>query len=356
MTEFREAEALAAAASHIHRQTEESLSAAYELGRDALASGLGILDVFAILEAAYAALVVPVSEAERRTHAAAVGNFFRELLSPFEMSLRGHRDANRELLAANAELKQAYGALEKKQVQLVQAAKMASLGELVAGVAHEINNPLSFVVSHLNTAVSSLSKLDAELAGNLSPPAAEHLSRSLDRIRQCQGGAARISELVLKLRTFSRLDEGEQKTVSIRDSVTSVLSILEHKSRGRIRFELRFGEPDQVECFPSLLNQALMNLIANAIDSISDQGVIEIATFRDGADYVISIADTGHGIPEHLKERVFEPFFTTKPVGEGTGLGLSITHSIVARHRGTLSLAAAPNGGTVATIRFPLDD
>jgi two-component system NtrC family sensor kinase len=160
---------------------------------------------------------------------------------------------------------------------------------------------------------------------------------------------------VLKLRTFSRLDEGERKSVSMRNSVGSVLTILEHRLKGRIEVRTVFGEPDVVDCFPGQLNQAVMNLIANAIDAIHDQGTITITTERIGDEYAISVTDSGHGIPEELRQRVLEPFFTTKPVGKGTGLGLSITDSIARQHTGTLELRPAENGGTVATIRFPLN-
>jgi two-component system NtrC family sensor kinase len=133
-----------------------------------------------------------------------------------------------------------------------------------------------------------------------------------------------------------------------------VLKILEHRYKDRIVVKTHFGHPDLVECFPSLLNQAIMNLVANSIDAIEGSGEISVTTGADGNDYVIVVADTGHGIPEALRARVLEPFFTTKPVGVGTGLGLSITYSIVQTHAGTLDLSPRSGGGTTATIRFPL--
>jgi two-component system, NtrC family, sensor kinase len=160
---------------------------------------------------------------------------------------------------------------------------------------------------------------------------------------------------VLKLRTFSRLDEGERKTVSVRECIESLLTILGHRLRDRIEVRTQYGEPDLVDCYPSLLTQAIMNLVANAIDSIQERGQIVISSAAEGAEYVVSVADTGIGIPVELRERVLDPFFTTKPVGQGTGLGLSITYSIVRKHGGTLELRARPEGGTVATLRFPLE-
>lgn len=343
---------LAALSAHLEQQTEGSLSKAYEIGRRALAADLGILDTLSLYEAAFRGLVLSAPASEQPAVANAIVNFFRELLSPFEMTFRGYRDANSELRRLNAELLAANGELQAKQAQLIQSAKMASLGELVAGIAHEINNPLAFVLSHLKTTNTNLARLEAN--ATLPADTKDLLERARDRITQSEAGAERIRDLVVKLRTFSRLDEGERKVVSMRESMLAVLTILEHRTKGRIDVTTKFGEPDAVECYPSLLNQAVMNLVANAIDAIEGPGTITITTGSDGDAYRITVTDTGHGIPEHLRERVLEPFFTTKPVGKGTGLGLSITYSIVKKHQGELALTARPEGGTVAVIRFPL--
>jgi two-component system, NtrC family, sensor kinase len=254
----------------------------------------------------------------------------------------------------NQELSEAYGELKRTQSQLVQSAKLASLGELVAGVAHEINNPLAFAISHLGTARNSIARL--------TPPAEDsertrHWQKAQARLEEMSGGLERIRELVLKLRTFSRLDEGERKIVSPRECVESVLMILAHRLRHRIEVEVRFSEPEALDCFPSLLNQALMNLIANAIDAIEEHGgdgKLTIAGGGVGDSYVLRVTDTGTGVPEALRERVFDPFFTTKDVGKGTGLGLSITYSIIKKHGGTLELLPAADRGTVAQITLPL--
>jgi two-component system, NtrC family, sensor kinase len=341
--------------AHLREQTEDSLSRAYELGRLALGRGFGILDIVAMYEAAMRELVLPAPANDQERIATAVSNFFRELLSPYEMSFRGYREANGELHRLNQSLTAAYSELQTKQVQLVQSAKMASLGQLVAGVAHEINNPLAFIVSHLRTALGCLKKAEESLGQALTDSARDHWERACNRLEESELGADRIRKLVLKLRTFSRLDEGERKEASMQECVTSVLTILEHRLEHRIRIETHFGYPDIIECFPGLLNQAIMNLVANAIDAIEDEGTITITTGADVDGYVIVVADTGQGIPENLRQRVLEPFFTTKPVGQGTGLGLSITYSIVQRHRGILELTAADGGGTVATLRFPVD-
>ncbi len=259
-----------------------------------------------------------------------------------------------ELERKHAELARAYEDLKATQSRLVQAAKMASLGELVAGVAHEINNPLAFVTSHLNTVERSMVKLEGALDPTAREATSEQRERAKHRLREMAGGLSRIRDLVLKLRTFSRLDEGERKTVNMEDSVNSLLTILGHRLRGRITVVTKFGEPALLDCYPGPLNQAMMNLVSNAIDAIKGPGTITITTGTAENAYLIRIADTGPGIPPELRERVFDPFFTTKPVGEGTGLGLSITYSIVRKHGGTLELSSGDEGGTVADIRLPL--
>ncbi|HWZ93341.1 MAG TPA: ATP-binding protein [Polyangiaceae bacterium] len=263
-------------------------------------------------------------------------------------------DAKSVLERTNSELKTAYGELQATHAQLVQAAKMASLGELVAGVAHEINNPLAFVLSHLDTVRRSLGQVETELAGQMPEGARQNWQRAQDRLREMTPGLERIRDLVVKLRAFSRLDEGERKKVSMRECVESVLTILGHRLRAGITVETHFGEPDEVECYASLLNQAIMNLVANSIDAMGAAGTLRISTGADGDQYQIVVDDTGSGIPPDLRERVIEPFFTTKPVGQGTGLGLSITYSIVQKHGGTLEFRDGAAGGTSVSIRFPL--
>ena len=237
---------------------------------------------------------------------------------------------------------------------------------LVAGVAHEINNPLAFALGHLDTVKRCWTRLDSKLGSAMTSEVRPEWQRAFDRMGELQSGLGRIRDLVLRLRTFSRLDEGEQQMCSMRENVQSVLMLLEHRLRDRITIDTRFGEPDQVFCHASLINQALLNLIANAIDAIAEHGTITITTGVEaaideksaaeghGAEYQISVADTGSGIAENIQERVLEPFFTTKPIGQGVGLGLSISYSIAKKHDGELELRPRPEGGTAAILRFPL--
>lgn len=253
----------------------------------------------------------------------------------------------------NRELGEAYRELKSAQTQLVQSAKMASLGGLVAGIAHEINNPLAFSLSHLETAKKSLDRVEQALVEVTSAAAKEHWERAGARLREMTLGLERIRELVIKLRTFSRIDEGELKRVSITQSIESVLTILQHRMRGRITVERQYDAPEELECYPSLLNQAVMNLVANSIDAIPGTGTVRLSTSVSGGRYRIRVADSGAGIaPEH-RDRLFEPFFTTKDVGAGTGLGLSITYAIVKKHRGDLTAEHPAEGGTAMTIELP---
>ena len=258
------------------------------------------------------------------------------------------------LRVANEQLQAAYRELQAAQAQLVQSAKMASLGELVAGVAHEINNPLAFVMSHVQTVRKSLDQFRQELHAAVPGDAEHSFQRARTRLAETELGLGRIRDLVLKLRTFSRLDEGERKSVNMAECVESVLTILEHRTRERIAVVAEIAPPQEVECYPALLNQVLLNVVANSIDAIEGEGRITIAAGGQGTDYVITVTDTGTGIPAHARERVLEPFFTTKPVGHGTGLGLSIAYSIMKKHQGSIELCDAAGGGTVATLRIPI--
>ncbi len=254
----------------------------------------------------------------------------------------------------NSELTGAYRDLQTAQSQLVQSAKLASLGELVAGVAHEINNPLAFVISHLATVRRSAAKIDSGLRSALPADSVANWDKALERMVEMDGGLVRMRELVLKLRTFSRLDEGERKVVSIRECVESMLTILSHRHKDRIFVETQYGEPDLLDCYPGLLTQAIMNLVSNAIDAIAEHGVIKIATGAEGEWYRIAVTDSGAGIPDDVLEKILDPFFTTKPVGQGTGLGLSITYSIVRKHGGKIEFRHAQGGGTEACLYLPL--
>jgi two-component system NtrC family sensor kinase len=256
-----------------------------------------------------------------------------------------------ERAALVTELETAYRRLQETQAQLVQTAKMASLGELVAGIAHEINNPLAFVLSHLGTVEERIAGAAEQLGG--SAPAG--LRKAASRLADMHEGLNRIRDLVAKLRTFSRLDEGKLKTVNIHESLDSTLRILNHRLTDKIVVDRKYCTQGDLSCFADEINQVFMNVIANSIDAVEGSGTITISTDRDDTNFRIVVSDSGNGIPLELRDRVFEPFFTTKDVGKGTGLGLSISYSIVRRHGGTIELGDNPHGsGAAVTITVPV--
>ncbi len=267
-----------------------------------------------------------------------------------------------ELIKAK-ELGRAYAALEQKnqeillaEAQLVQSEKMAALGQLVAGVAHEINNPVNFISSGLPSLKRDLEKLADFIAPAERGSHYQKLRGRLDRLLEAiSEGAGRTAEIVKNLRTFSRLDEAEIKTVDLSSALDSTLSLLHHQTRDRIRVVKAYGELPQVECYVSQLNQVFMNLLVNAIQAIDGEGTITITTARVDEDNVrISIRDTGDGMTEDVRQKVFDPFFTTKPVGQGTGLGLSISHGIIEKHGGSIEVESESGEGTKLTIMLPI--
>ncbi|WP_419729950.1 ATP-binding protein [Lichenicola sp.] len=281
------------------------------------------------------------------------------------------------LAQANAELADANARLREAQGKLVQAAKMASLGELVAGIAHEINNPLAFILAHQGTVERLLDQLGTAPSGG--PPAidwaeaAPKLARARQRVGSMSLGLKRIQNLVLNLRKFSRLDESEQQSVDVPDAIETVLALLTHKLGSGITVERVYDAPRELMCQPALLNQVIMNIVGNAADALNAEadrvagqdpangtqnpssagGRIEIRTSAADGLYAIAIEDNGPGVPEALRERIFEPFFTTKPVGSGTGLGLAIAYSVVQAHSGAITIDTAPAGGARFTVVVP---
>src|SRR5579859_578221 len=232
---------------------------------------------------------------------------------------------------------------------------MASLGALVAGIAHEINNPLAFVANHLTTVTRGVETLVPEIEGHLSAGGGRTLDKVRQRLDAMRLGVDRVEDLVVKLRTFSRLDEAEVKMIEIEASIESVLTLLQHKLTDRLTVVRRYGDVKWVSCYPGPLNQVIMNVVANAIDAIEGEGTITISTDRVDAMLAIAISDTGGGIPPAIRDRVFEPFFTTKPFGAGTGLGLSISYGIVQRHGGLLEIRSEEGRGTEVVIKIPIE-
>ncbi len=278
-------------------------------------------------------------------------------------ALKAENERKEQELIKAKELERAYEALEKKnqeilraEAQLVQAEKMAALGQLVAGVAHEINNPVNFISSGLPSLKRDIKKLANLNSPDDRSPDHDKLRGRLDSlIAAIDEGASRTAEIVKNLRTFSRLDEAEVKTVDLNQALDTTLSLLHHQTRDRIPVVRDYDDIPAVECYVSQLNQVFMNLLVNAIQAIDGEGTITITTARAGDDHVrISIRDTGNGMTQGVQRKIFDPFFTTKPVGQGTGLGLSISHGIIEKHGGTITVESEPGRGSELTLVLPL--
>jgi len=255
-------------------------------------------------------------------------------------------------------------------MQLIQREKMASVGQLVAGVAHELNNPIGFVYSNVSTLEDFVRRLRAMLDAyrGLPLPEAEraraaeqwetlkidYALRYLDSMIQgIREGAERARKIVRDLRVFARSDDDVWQPVDLHEELESSLTLLNHLLKDRIIVHRKFGELPSVECVRSQIDQVFLNLLANAAQAITGSGAITLETRQDNGSAVVRITDTGHGVPPDVIGRVFDPFFTTKPVGEGTGLGLSISYEIVKKHRGEIHAASAGQGATF-TVRIPV--
>jgi signal transduction histidine kinase len=271
--------------------------------------------------------------------------------------------------------------LYSTQSQLIQAEKMSGLGQLVAGIAHEINNPINFIYGNLEPAseyVASLIELNnlyqqfypqpfPKIAEKIADMELEFLVDDLQKLlSSMRVGADRIRQIVLSLRNFSRLDESEIKPVDIHSGIDSTLLILQHRLHNNskhpeITVVNKYGQLPLVNCYASALNQVFMNIINNAIDALEEseknpQPTITIHTeFTEANKIIIRIADNGTGMSQSVLNKIFNPFFTTKPVGSGTGLGLSTSYSIVVeKHKGQLSCISAPGEGTEFIIEIPV--
>ncbi|MDQ2100923.1 MAG: ATP-binding protein [Tychonema bourrellyi B0820] len=269
--------------------------------------------------------------------------------------------------------------LKKTQTHLVQSEKMSSLGQMVAGIAHEINNPVNFIFANL----PYTTKYSKDLLALVSlykqafpeiPPEIEDFATEIEldfieedlpqMLGSMKMGTERIRNIVLSLRNFSRLDESEKKQADIHEGIDNTLLLLSNRIKNVIYVVKRYGDLPLVECYPSQLNQVFMNLLSNAIDALmeSDRSdkiiTISTALFREkSAKFIkVAIADNGNGIPDSIKDQIFNPFFTTKPVGKGTGLGLAISYKIVVDgHGGSINISKPSGGGTEFSVQIPFN-
>lgn len=291
------------------------------------------------------------------------------------------QERTREIQEKNQQLTELVETMQRIQEQLVQSEKMASLGQLVAGIAHEINNPVNFIsanIAPLKQYIEDVKQVihQYEQMDGFSPEQQvemEHMKHTLDfeflltdlddLIRDMEAGALRIKRIVQDLRNFSRLDEAELKQIDIHESLNTTLNLLGHLYEKRITVHKQYAALPPVECYAGQLNQVFMNILANAAQAIDrdKRGNVWLTTMiadipgapEHSPRICITIRDDGRGIPEDVLPRIFDPFFTTKDVGEGTGLGLSISYGIIEKHHGEITVKSQVGEGTEFTIIIP---
>lgn len=250
--------------------------------------------------------------------------------------------------------------LEENQARLLQSEKMAALGNLVAGVSHEINNPMGAIISTNSGAAKILERIGDILQGGAQTEELGHDKRLRKYITLLQENnkvsalaGERIQKIVRTLKNFARLDEAEFKLADIHQGIEDTLVLLHHELKRRIEVKTDFGDIPPIHCYPNQLNQVFMNIMMNAIQSIDDKGEIHIKTYSDEKLIFVEISDTGRGIPEENLGKIFDPGFTTKSSGVGTGLGLSIVYNIIDKHKGRITAESKVGEGSQFTIELP---
>jgi two-component system, NtrC family, sensor kinase len=304
-----------------------------------------------------------------------------EMLRHNEEELRRHRDQLEELVQIRTEkLLRATQELEAQQLQLIQSEKLASLGQVAAGIAHEINNPMGYIMSNLSSLTQYVSvftgllrlyrELETAVAPSLQGPLAELLARiqalrseeNLDYLLNDVGellqdsheGAQRVKDIVQSLRIFVREEAGPPQLLDVNKELATALKMMRNQLDERCEVRCDYGELPPILGYPTQLSQVFTNLLSNAAQAITDRGEIRIATRLEGKVVVARISDTGHGMTPEVVSKLFTPFFTTKPPGKGTGLGLSISYNIISRHQGRIEVESQPGQGTTFILRLPV--
>jgi len=292
-----------------------------------------------------------------------------------EIEIEERKSAHAALKYEKEEQRMLIKKLEEAHNQLLQSEKLASIGQLAAGVAHEINNPIGFVNSNLGTLKNYVGDLlriiDAYKEGQSLLAADPALQSTIEEackqadldflredivtlIAESIDGTARVRRIVQDLRDFSRVDSGEWQWADLHAGLESTLNVVWSEIRYKANVVREFATLPQVECMPSQLNQVFMNMLVNAAQSIPEHGTITLRSGCTDDQVWISITDTGQGIPSELMTKIFDPFFTTKPVGKGSGLGLSVSYGIIEKHGGHIDVQSHPGQGTTFTIWLPV--
>ncbi|GAO35177.1 hypothetical protein SCT_0561 [Sulfuricella sp. T08] len=265
-----------------------------------------------------------------------------------------------------ARVRQQVETIETAQRQLYQAEKLASIGQLAAGVAHEINNPIGFIRSNLGTAqqyVGDLSRLVALMkTGDIAQCRAAWEQADMGFVmedfaallRESINGADRVTKIVADLKGFSSVDQAEEETVDLNDNLRFASNVLAGQLKDKVELVLELGALPKILCLPGHLNQVFLNLLLNAAQALADQGRITVQSEAAGNEIRIRISDNGCGIPAEQLDRIFDPFFTTREVGSGTGLGLTVCRDIVQAHGGRIDVESKVGAGTTFTVNFPI--
>ncbi len=282
--------------------------------------------------------------------------------------------AERDQLRAHAELEAAHRELQSSHEQLLQSEKLASIGQLAAGVAHEINNPVGYVYSNLGTLQKYIDNLYQMLEGYAhletlvsdkdALQTVQALKKELDLeylkedvrdlVSESREGISRVKGIVQDLKDFSHVDEAEWQWADLHRGLDSTLNIVNNEIKYKAEVMKEYGELPEVECLASQINQVFMNLLVNAAHAIEERGTITVRTGTEGDSAWVEVSDTGKGMDAETRKKIFDPFFTTKPVGTGTGLGLSLSYSIVHKHHGRISVDSTPGRGSTFRVWLPL--
>ena len=286
----------------------------------------------------------------------------------------GNADAGADLTVVD-EQQQLLERLKQIEGQLLQSEKLAAVGQLAAGVAHEINNPVGFVSSNLGSLASYVDRLFAVIAAYEKleaalpavHPARDELAQARaaaeldylrddipDLLRESVDGLARVKRIINDLKDFSRIDDGVCEPVDLHRGLESTLNVSWNEIKYKAQVIREFGELPLVSCIPAQINQVFMNLLVNAAQAIDTAGSITLRTGVEGECVWVEVSDTGKGITPEIQSRIFEPFFTTKPIGEGTGLGLSISRDIMRRHHGAITVRSMPGQGATFRLVLPI--
>jgi hemerythrin-like metal-binding protein len=277
-------------------------------------------------------------------------------------------EANVQLEAERKELEQLLSKVEDAQQQLLQSEKMAAIGQLAAGVAHEINNPVGFVNSNLGSLKTYvghlLNVISAYESGERSQIEQARESADLEFLREdmtallseSQDGLSRVTKIVQDLKDFSHVDQAEHQQANLNSAMESTLNVVSNEIKYKAEVIREYGEIPLVDCVPAQISQVFMNLLVNAAQAISSQGKIFVRSGFENKYVWFEVEDTGHGMSEDIRQRIFEPFYTTKPVGKGTGLGLSISYDIIVKkHGGRMDVTSKPDQGTCFRLWLPVD-